>query len=205
MPLELVKLEVGPWPMNSYIVSCRESNECAVIDPGADAEKIIKAVSVLNGKDILITHGHADHIGALKEVSKETGALVCVHPEDAARFKINTDLELLDGDELCIGEYYLNIIHAPGHTAGQVCFDLLDGRIIVGDTVFVGGPGKTWSAEDFETTMENMQKIVFKWPDDTRFFPGHGPAGIIGEERPAYEHFAAKGWKKGLYGDVSWE
>jgi glyoxylase-like metal-dependent hydrolase (beta-lactamase superfamily II) len=205
MPLDLLKLEVGPWPMNSYIVCCRETKECAVIDPGADAKKILNAVSGLNIKFILITHGHADHIGALKEVGEKTGALICAHPENAARFKIDTDLELSDGDELRIGTYLLRTIHTPGHTAGQVCFDLLDGRIMVGDTVFAGGPGKTWSAEDFETTMENMQKIVFKWSDDTRFYPGHGPAGIIGEEWPAYEDFAAKGWKKGLFGDVSWK
>jgi len=205
MPLELLKLEVGPWPMNSYIVCCRETKECAVIDPGADAKKILDAVSGLNVKFILITHGHADHIGALKEVGEKTDALICAHPEDAARFKIDTDHELFDGDELGIGTYYLRTIHTPGHTAGQVCFDLLDGRIIVGDTVFVGGPGKTWSAEDFETTMKNMQNIVFKWPDDTHFYPGHGPLGIIGEESPGYEHFAKKGWKKGLFGDVSWK
>jgi glyoxylase-like metal-dependent hydrolase (beta-lactamase superfamily II) len=83
-------------------------------------------------------------------------------------------------------------------------FDLGDGRVIVGDTIFVNGPGKTWSAEDFNTTIRTMQEVVFKWPDDTEFFPGHGPNGKIGSERPKFEAFLAKGWSEGLHGDVTW-
>jgi glyoxylase-like metal-dependent hydrolase (beta-lactamase superfamily II) len=83
--------------------------------------------------------------------------------------------------------------------------DLGDGRILVGDTIFVGGPGKTWSSDEFATTMRTMQEIVFKWPDETRFYPGHGPSGTIGAERPAFESFVARGWSSKLYGDVTWE
>jgi len=204
MPIEILKLEVGPWPMNSYILSCNETKECAVVDPGADANKILKAIQGMKVKFILITHGHSDHIGALESVRKKTSALVCAHSADATEFKFDTDLALFDGDELGIGSFGLKVLHIPGHSAGQVCFDLMDDRIIVGDTVFVGGPGKTWSAEGFITTMKNMENIVFKWKDETRFYPGHGPDGIIGKERPAYEKFVQKGWEDGLFGDVAW-
>ena len=95
-------------------------------------------------------------------------------------------------------------IHAPGHTPGMTCFDLGDGRIIVGDTVFVGGPGKTWSSEEFTQQMKTMQEIIFAWSDKTEFFPGHGPNGIIGNERPAFEAFLKRGWSPDLFGDVTW-
>ena len=74
----------------------------------------------------------------------------------------------------------------------------------MGDTVFVGGPGRTWSPADFTVTMQTMQNIVFQWSDETKFFPGHGPSGIIGKERPAFEAFTARGWSDDLEGDVSW-
>jgi glyoxylase-like metal-dependent hydrolase (beta-lactamase superfamily II) len=86
----------------------------------------------------------------------------------------------------------------------MTCLDLGDGRVLVGDTVFVGGPGKTWSAEEFALTMKTMQEIVFAWPDDTRFYPGHGPSGRIGDERPSFEAFIRAGWSPELFGDVTW-
>jgi glyoxylase-like metal-dependent hydrolase (beta-lactamase superfamily II) len=104
-----------------------------------------------------------------------------------------------------VGNLNLKVIHTPGHTAGQCCFNLGDGRVVVGDTIFVGGPGRTWSPEDFDTTMRTMQQIVFQWPDETQFFPGHGPSGSIGQERPAFEAFVTRGWPEDLEGDVTWE
>jgi glyoxylase-like metal-dependent hydrolase (beta-lactamase superfamily II) len=74
----------------------------------------------------------------------------------------------------------------------------------VGDTLFVNGPGRTFSPDDFSTTMWTMQQIVFDWPDETEFYPGHGPSGTIGAERPAFEAFVKKGWSKDLEGDVTW-
>ena len=134
-----------------------------------------------------------------------TGAPVYLHPLDAEKFKLNFDHPLDKNIILKIGNLTLTTIHTPGHTPGQICFNLGKGRIIVGDTVFVGGPGKTWSPEDFSITMKNMQEIVFQWPDETQFFPGHGPSGHIGKERAAFEAFVAQGWSPDLYGDVTWE
>ena len=145
MTLDLLKVEVGPWPMNSYIIRCLETREIAIVDPGADAKKITDAAYGMKVKYIFITHGHADHVGALNEVRKKTGGLVCVHPADASRFNLKADVELSDRKEIPLGSNLIKVYHIPGHTDGQVCFDLLDERILVGDTVFVGGPGKTWS------------------------------------------------------------
>jgi len=205
MSTKLIRLEVGPWPMNCYFVVCLETNQAAIVDPGADSELILSNIEDLDVRAILLTHGHADHVGALEQIKRETGAQVMISPLDAAHFKLNYDAPINHRDTIKLGNQILTAIHTPGHTPGQTCFDLGDGRKIVGDTIFVGGPGRTWSPKDFSTTMETMAAIVFQWPDDTIFFPGHGPSGTIGKERPYFEQFLRKGWSKKLYGDVTWQ
>ena len=204
MPAKLITKEVGPWSMNTYLVVCEETNSSAIVDPGADADDILALAEGTNVVKILITHTHSDHIGALAEVKSATGAPVSIHPLDAKKARIPVDVPLLDGDQVEIGNLRLRTIHTPGHTPGQVCFALGDKRVLVGDTIFVGGPGKTNSAIDFATTMDTMREIVFTWPDETAFYPGHGPSGVIGSERPAFEAFVARGWSSKLRGDVTW-
>lgn len=141
----------------------------------------------------------------LDDVKEAARAPVYLHPKDAEYFDLSYDIPLQDGEVLSVGNLNLTVIHTPGHTPGQCCFDLGDGRIIVGDTIFVGGPGRTISPDDFATTMKTMQNIAFQWPDDTEFFPGHGPSGKIGDERPAFEAFVTRGWPEDLEGDITWE
>lgn len=203
--MKLIKQEVGPWPMNAYILIDEDSNTSAIVDPGADANKLLSLVEGTQVAAIFITHGHADHVGALDEVKGATNAPVYMNPIDAEGFQIKFDKPLQDGQPIAVGGQQLRAIHSPGHTPGLTCLDLDDRRMLVGDTIFVGGPGKTWSGEDFTTTMGTMEKIVFSWPDETRFYPGHGPSGVIGQERPAYESFVARGWAPDLHGDVTWE
>jgi len=204
MEAKLLAQVVGPWPMNTYVVICEETKTSAIIDPGADAEKILGMTEGTRVDKILLTHGHFDHVQALEKVKEASGARVSLHPADAQEFGLAFDVALEGGQQIPVGNLVLRAIHTPGHTPGQICFDLGDGRIVVGDTVFVGGPGKTWSPDDFSATMKTMQEIVFTWPDETQFFPGHGPSGIIGVERPAFKKFVARGWPDDLQGDVTW-
>ena len=81
--MELKRLEVGSFENNCYIVSCAETGEAVIIDPAAEAQKIIKEIKKKKVKFILITHGHLDHIGALEEIRRETKALVGIHEGDS--------------------------------------------------------------------------------------------------------------------------
>ena len=205
MPVKLIAKAVGPWPMNTYLVIDQDTNRSAIVDPGADPDTILSLAEGTKIEAIWITHGHADHIGALADIKTATQVPVYINQIDAEKFGLDFDIPFEDGQVITLGDSRLNAIHTPGHTPGMTCIDLADGRVLVGDTIFVGGPGKTWSPEDFTTTMRTMQEIVFSWPDDTRFYPGHGPSGVIGQERPAFEAFLARGWSPELYGDVIWE
>ncbi len=205
MPVKLLTKTVGPWPMNTYAVVCEETQISAIFDPGAEAEDILAMVEGTQVDKILITHGHWDHVGALGAIKKATSAPVYLHPSDGEQFEVAYDIPLEGLEVIEIGNQRLRPIHTPGHTSGQTCFDLGDHRIIVGDTIFVNGPGATDSPEDFNATMEMIQKNLFTWPDETTFYPGHGPSGKIGNERPAIQAFIDKGWPPDLHGDVTWK
>ena len=197
--------QVGPWPMNTYLIVCEETGASVIVDPGADADEILENARGTKVEKILLTHAHADHVGALEEVKAATGVLVYLHPADAEAFSVPYDIPLADGDVIPVGNLRLQVIHTPGHTPGATCFDLGDRRVIVGDALFVGGPGATSDPEAFLLTMQNMQKNFFTWPDDTIFYPGHGPSGHIGDERSAFETFVKRGWSPDLCGDVTWK
>ena len=205
MSAELRIKQVGPWPMNTYLIVCDETGASAIVDPGAEAGAILESARDTKIEKILITHGHEDRIGALDEIKAATGVPVYLHPADAESLSLSFDIPLSDGDVILVGNLRLKAIHTPGHTPGAICFDLGNGRVIVGDALFVGGPGATKDPEAFVLTMQNMQKIFFTWSDETIFYPGHGPSGRIGNERPAFEAFVRRGWRDDLCGDVIWK
>ncbi len=204
MTTQLLSQQVGPWSMNTYAILCDETQISAIVDPGDDADTILAMTDGTQVDKILLTHAHADHVGALAEVKAATGAPIYLNPAEKERFGVTFDHALADGDVITIGNAQVNCIHTPGHTPGMICFRL-DHRIVVGDTIFVGGPGRTWSPQEFAQTMKTLQEIVFQWPDETEFYPGHGPSGTIGRERTNFETFVTGGWPDDLYGDVTWQ
>ena len=151
MPLTLTTASVGPWPMNTYVITCAATQTSAIVDPGAEPATILALAAGTRVDKILLTHAHPDHVGALEEVRAATGAPVYLHPAEADKFGVPYDIALSGNQVIEIGAEQVRTIHRPGHTPGMIALDLRDGRIIVGDTLFVGGPGRTWSAADFAT------------------------------------------------------
>jgi glyoxylase-like metal-dependent hydrolase (beta-lactamase superfamily II) len=110
---------------------------------------------------------------------------------------------LEDGQTISCGDVRLEVLHTPGHTPGSVCF-LMDTYLVSGDTLFPGGPGKTWSAAGFGQILDSIERRILSLPDDTRIYPGHGEGTTLQAERSAIEAFCAKPRDRSLYGDVLW-
>lgn len=201
--VQLKRLVVGPWLVNCYVLLCPELGQSAVIDPGAEADRILEALKGTTVKVILFTHGHPDHSGALFEVREATGAPVAIHALDAERLPLPADFELRDGDVIAFGEECLRVLHTPGHTPGSVCF-LCGDALIAGDTLFPGGPGHTDNAEAFHMILSSIREKIFPLPDETVVYPGHGDPTTVGQARAEYAVFAAQPHPEDLHGDVTW-
>ncbi|MFQ5578406.1 MAG: MBL fold metallo-hydrolase [Anaerolineae bacterium] len=204
-PLILKTADVGPWPVNAYALICPATGQSVLLDPGADPETLLSLLAGSTPVAIWLTHTHPDHIGALDEMRQRLNVPVAAHPGDHYEDP-RADVWLNDGDILSAGQHTVRVYHAPGHIGDQVCFALDgDNRVIVGDTIFDGGPGKTWSAEGFQTTLQTLRRVVMPWPDDTICYPGHGSHFMLGTIRPAVEAFLRKAHPPDFFGDATWD
>ena len=196
------KLVVGPFASNCYIIGSESNKEGAIIDPGADAEEILKNVRDLGLKTkfIVLTHGHIDHIGALKEVKDATGAEVAIHTDDAKSlheqgqslsvlFGLSysppppPDRLLKGGDSIDIGDLHLLVLHTPGHSPGGICL-LGEEVVFSGDTLFNYGIGRTdLPGGSYSQLMNSIHTKLMILPDNAIVYPGHGPDTTIGTER----------------------
>jgi len=201
--LDLQRLEVGPWPVNCYVLRCPASGAVAIVDPGDGAADILKAVGPAPVACILLTHGHPDHTGALGDLRRETASPVGIHPADAEVWGVDADFALLNGMQIEVGRGLVKVFCLPGHTPGSVCLRL-NGQALVGDAIFPGGPGHTVTPEGFRLCVTSLGVTVFGWPDAVELYPGHGPHTTVGAERRAFERFLAEDHPAGLCGDVTW-
>ena len=204
--MELRMRTVGEWQMNAYGLVCPGTRQSVLIDPGAEPDRLSEMLADTQPVGILITHTHPDHIGALEEMRARLQVPVMAHPGPHWQgLELAADRWLGDGDEVQVGEHRLRVYHTPGHIDDIICFAIAgDERIIVGDTIFEGGPGKTESADSFATTLRTLREIVLRWPDETVCYPGHGPHFRLGDKRAGIEAFLSKDHGE-FFGDATWE
>ena len=200
----LKKLVVGPFASNCYIVGSEQTKEGMIIDPGDEAKQILEGVKdlELNIKFIVVTHGHIDHVGAIKEVREATEAEVAIHSDDAEFISgqggllqsmmisglsypapSSPDRLLKGGDSLDFGDWHFLVLHTPGHSPGGICL-LGQGAVFTGDTLFNYGIGRyDLPGGNYSQLMSSIHTKLMVLPDDTIVYPGHGPDSTVGAER----------------------
>jgi hydroxyacylglutathione hydrolase len=201
--VKIIRMELGPWGTNAYIVVCQATGESLLVDAPGEADKVLKELEGTKAKYIVITHNHIDHIGALEELKSKLKVPVAIHPADTSRLALQPDVELKDGDIIRVGKLSIRVLHTPGHTPGSLCL-LLGKYLISGDTIFPGGPGKTGTPADFKQIVKSIQNKLFSLPGDTQVYPGHGEPTELGKEKKEFAGFASRSHDPGLCGDVLW-
>lgn len=194
-------LPVGNLEANCCIIGCEETRQAAVVDPGDEVERVLERLGNLGLKvsAIILTHGHADHIGGVGQLKKATNAPVLIHALDSDMLTnpaknlsawIGEQLEfkpadrlLEDKDIIQVGKLTLEVLHTPGHTPGGIC--LLSGEhVFTGDTLFAQSIGRSDFPGGSHTTLINSIKTkLLILPEDTKVYPGHGPSTTVSKEK----------------------
>lgn len=184
----------GIYDENIYVFIDEKSREAAIVDPGGQGARLIDEIEGLNCKIkyILLTHGHFDHVSALKEVKSKYDVPVYMHKDEAELMvKDNTvfgeipdEYETIeDGDVLSFGSTEIKCIHTPGHTKGGVCF-LVEESIFTGDTLFQGSIGRSdFIGGDFNQLVSGIKEKLMVLDGNIKVYPGHGPSSTIAHEK----------------------
>ena len=203
-PIRAVIAPVTPLQQNCTIVWCAKTNKAAVIDPGGEVPRLLKAIQDqgLTLEKIWVTHGHTDHAGGVAELKRLTGVPIeGPHPDDqfwidqiqmtGERYGMpdarafTPDRWLGDGETVSLGETEFEVYHCPGHTPGHVVFFHREARFAqVGDVLFQGSIGRTdFPRGDHATLLRSIKEKLYPLGDDVVCLPGHGQPCQIGTER----------------------
>lgn len=196
-------LDGGTWDVDNNVWIVGDDEQCIVIDPAHDPDAVVEAVGGRRVVAILLTHGHDDHIRAVREVAERVGAPVHLNPEDTVLWEqvypgTRADRDISDGERFTVGGVTLTAVHTPGHSPGSTCFHAPDlgpgGVLFSGDTLFRGGPGATGrSYSDFPTIIASIRKRILTLPESTEVLTGHGEATSVGAEKPYLQEWVDRG------------
>lgn len=199
--MEVYAVVVGAIEENCFVLAT-EAKNAAVIDPGDDAYLIeeLLAEKDLTVKMILLTHGHFDHIGAVKQIAEKWSVPVYAAAEeklllgsshlnragnrfgDAERYEVTADYWLHDGDTFVLDELKIDVVATPGHTAGSLCY-LCGDYMFSGDTLFAGDIGRCdLYSGDYNTMLQSLEKLK-ALEKDYYVLPGHGPVSTLSKEK----------------------
>ena len=188
--LQQFTMPLGAYQTNCYIIWAEGSDSCAVIDPGYEPDTILTRAGLLGKKveAILLTHGHFDHVGAVREIAAVTDCKVYLCADDLVMPHQFTAGDLYYTDTYTEGSIVeaagltLKVLHTPGHTPGSICL-LCDGNLYAGDTLFQGSCGRTdLPGGDWAQILQSLRRLK-ELPDETKVFSGHGPSSTIGDEK----------------------
>ncbi len=195
---------VGLLQGNCTIRADEETREAMVVDPGDDPGTILEHLSEggLVLKQIVCTHAHIDHVGAIHELQQRAASPACIHEKDLFLFdnletqagwigiptppRGEIDRFVEDGDVVGCRDVEVGVLHTPGHTPGSLTFHLGGDRPILftGDTLFLNSIGRTdlWGGS-LPELLSSIGKKLMVFDDETLVVPGHGPATTIGREK----------------------
>lgn len=199
--MEIIRMPVGVYAANAYLVYSKDDKKGVIIDPGGNPSKIIEKVESeeMDVEYILLTHGHGDHIGGVEEVKEHFDVPVLVNEEDEYLLEdkmlnlsmtmptkpteFKADGTFKDGDIIKVGNVDIKVIHTPGHTPGGTSFDI-NGNLFTGDTLFAGSVGRSdFAGSSGEDLIKGIKEKLLLYPDETNVYPGHGPSTTIKAEK----------------------
>lgn len=201
MGISVKTFVLGDLSTNTYVITEGETNECAVVDPSAEDERLTAFLKTKNVRYILITHGHFDHIMGVDSVKNLVGGKVVVHRADepaltdshlnliglqysGESINLKADIVVEDGDELPFGNTKFKVMHTPGHTKGGVCYILEKERIIFsGDTLFKLSAGRTdFPGGNPREELMSLSRLA-KLSGDYTVYTGHGESTTLQYEK----------------------
>ena len=196
------KVSVGPMDNNAYLLDA--GGPVVLIDAADDAPRLLELIGDHGLVAVITTHRHHDHVGALAEVVRTTGAQAWAGAPDVEAIEQQTGVRSIPvwtGDLIEAGGIRLEVIGLVGHTPGSIALVLRSGRadepvnIFTGDSLFPGGVGATGSAQQFNSLLADVSTKIFdRFDDETIIHPGHGDSTTIGVERPQLAQWRARGW-----------
>ncbi len=187
---QVYTLPLGAYQTNCYVVHPEGRNDCIVIDPGYEAGEILRFLDSkgLTLNAILLTHGHFDHVGAVRDLVAVTDCPVYLHPEDTAMPPQMTagplyyTHSLTGGETLLLCGLTIGVLHTPGHTPGSVCFQI-GTLLFTGDTLFAGSCGRTDLPGGNWQTIKKSLAFLRNLQAPYQVFPGHGEATTLEKEK----------------------